>query len=325
MDPAKQRHKELQTTDTVLMVRPAAFGFNPETAATNRFQHSSSDEKSVAKQARREFDGLVNALAVAGISVIVMEDSPEPAKPDAVFPNNWFSTHVNGIAVLYPMLNPSRRAERRRDWIEGLSSGHGRSLAAVLDLSYWEARGLALEGTGSLILDRINRIAYACRAPRTAPEPLAQWGGFMGYETHCFDALDRNGVAIYHTNVMMSLGAGFAAVALDAIADPGERERLRQSLEATGKEVIPLSLEQIAGFGANILQLSGNAGDVIAMSECARTSLGPEVVRRLEAHGEIVSVPIPTIEQCGGGSVRCMLAEIFLPPHGGMEAKLGDR
>lgn len=314
MDPAKQRPMELQTTDTVLMVRPAAFGFNPETAATNRFQQSSPDEARVADQARREFDGLVNALATAGISVIVMEDTPEPAKPDAVFPNNWFSTHVNGIAVFYPMLNPSRRAERQRGWIEGLASEHGRQLSAVLDLSYWENRGLALEGTGSLILDRVNRVAYACRAPRTAPEPLAQWAGFMGYEALCFDAVDQNGVAIYHTNVMMALGAGFAAVALDAIPAAGERERLRQSLEAAGKQVIPLSLGQIAGFGANILHLSGSAGDVIAMSESARNSLGPEAIRRLEAHGEIVSAPIPTIEQCGGGSVRCMLAEIFLPP-----------
>lgn len=314
MDQAQQCPKERQTTDTVLMVRPAAFGFNPETAATNRFQQSRPDEARVADQARREFDGLVNVLATAGITVIVMDDTPEPAKPDAVFPNNWFSTHVNGIAVLYPMLNPSRRAERQRGWVESLSSEYGRRLSAVLDLSYWENRGLALEGTGSLILDRVNRVAYACRAPRTAPEPLAQWAGFMGYETHCFDAVDQNGVAIYHTNVMMALGAGFAAVALDAVPDSGERERLEEALAAAGKEVIPLSLEQAAGFGANILHLSGSAGDVIAMSECARTSLGPDVIRRLEAHGEIVSAPIPTIEQCGGGSVRCMLAEVFLPP-----------
>ena len=314
MDQAKPCPQERQTTDTVLMVRPAAFGFNPETAATNRFQQSSPDQGRVADQARREFDGLVNALATAGVTVIVMEDTPEPAKPDAVFPNNWFSTHVNGIAVLYPMLNPSRRAERQRSWIESLSGEYGRRLSAVLDLSYWEGRGLALEGTGSLILDRVNRVAYACRAPRTAAEPLAQWAGFMGYETHCFDAMDEHGVAIYHTNVMMALGAGFAAVALDAVPNPGERERLRDALAAAGKEVIPLSFEQTAGFGANILHLSGSAGDVIAMSECARTSLGPDVIRRLEAHGEIVSAPIPTIEQCGGGSVRCMLAEIFLPP-----------
>jgi len=315
MDPAMQRQKEQQTTDTVLMVRPAAFGFNPETAATNRFQSAGADERKVADAARREFDALVNKLATAGVSVIVMEDSPDPVKPDAVFPNNWFTTHAEGIAVLYPMLNPSRRVERRRDWIEALGAEHGRRLSSVLDLSYWEKQGLALEGTGSLILDRVKRTAYACRAPRTAPEPLAQWEAFMGYEIHCFDAVDGNGVAIYHTNVMMSLGKEFAAVALDALPDSAERERLVQSLESAGKEVIPLSLEQIAGFGANVLQLSGSAGEVIAMSDCARSSLGRDVIRRLEGHGEIVSAPIPTIEQCGGGSVRCMLAEIFLPSH----------
>jgi hypothetical protein len=314
MESAQQRLKEAQTTDTVLMVRPASFGFNPETAATNRFQQSIPEESGVADKARREFDGLVNALATAGVSVIVMEDGPEPAKPDAVFPNNWFSTHVSGIAVLYPMHNPSRRAERRRDWIESLASEHGRRLSAILDLSYWEAHGQALEGTGSLILDRVNRVAYACRAPRTAEQPLAQWSAFMGYQTHCFDAVDEHGTAIYHTNVMMTLGSGFAAVALDAVPERGERERLRRSLEAAGKEVIPLSLEQIAGFGGNILHLSGSAGEVIAMSECARESLGRDVIKRLEAHGEIVSAPIPTIEQCGGGSVRCMLAEVFLSP-----------
>ena len=142
---------------------------------------------------------------------------------------------------------------------------------------------------------------------------MAQWADFMGYEAHYFDAVDQHGVAIYHSNVMMSVGSGFAAVALDAIPDSAERERLRQSLEIAGKEVIPLSLEQIAGFGANILHLSGSVGELIAMSEAARSSLGAEVTRRLESHGNIVSAPIPTIEQCGGGSVRCMLAEIFLP------------
>lgn len=302
-----------QIADTVLMVRPAAFGFNPETAATNRFQQARGGAADIADAARREFDGLVNALATAGVSVIVVEDSPQPIKPDAVFPNNWFSTHSDGVAVLYPMLNPSRRPERRVEWIEALATMHGRRLNAVLDLSYWEQSGLALEGTGSLILDRLNRIAYACRAPRTAPEPLAQWAGMMGYETHCFDAVDEAGVAIYHTNVMMSLGRGFAAVSLEALPDAGERRRLAESLEAAGNDLIELSREQIAGFGANVLHLAGSSGPVIAMSEQARASLSGEVLRRLEHHGEIVTSPIPTIEQCGGGSVRCMLAEIFLP------------
>lgn len=303
-----------QITDTVLMVRPAAFGFNPETAVTNHFQQKGGSEIGIAEAARREFDGLVNALATAGVSVIVMQDTPEPVKPDAVFPNNWFSTHADGTAVLYPMLNPSRRVERQREWIESLAEVHGRRLNALLDLSYWERQGLALEGTGSLILDRVNRVAYACRAPRTAPEPLAQWAGLMGYTTQCFDVVDQAGVAIYHSNVMMALGRGFAAVSLDAVVDAGERKRLASSLEAAGNEVIALSREQIAGFGANVLHLDGSAGSVIAMSDRARASLGGAIIRRLEHYGNIVSAPIPTIEQCGGGSVRCMIAEIFLPP-----------
>lgn len=313
MDAATAAALEVQTTDTVLMVRPAAFGFNAETAATNRFQSAGSDEREVAEAARREFDQLVNTLATAGVSVIVMEDTAEPAKPDAVFPNNWFSTHACGTAVLYPMLSPSRRVERRRDWVEALGSEHGRRLSSLLDLSYWEKQGLALEGTGSLILDRANRVAYACRAPRTAAEPLAQWAAFLGYETHCFDASDEKGVAIYHTNVMMSLGAGFAAVALEAISDQAQRRGLRDALESTGKEIIPLSHEQVGGFGANILHIRGRAGPVIAMSATARRALGRDLCRRLEKYGEIVSSPIGTIERCGGGSVRCMLAEVFLP------------
>lgn len=303
-----------QIIDTVLMVRPAAFGFNPETAATNRFQQAGRGAAGIGTAARREFDGLVNALETAGVSVIVMEDTPEPAKPDAVFPNNWFSTHADGTAVLYPMLNPSRRVERQREWIESLAEAYGRRLNALLDLSYWERQGLALEGTGSLVLDRVNRVAYACRAPRTAPEPLAQWASLMGYTTQSFDAVDEAGVAIYHTNVMMALGRGFAVAALDAIPVASERERLVQSMEAADNEIIVLSRQQIAGFGANVLHLVGSAGPVVAMSDRARASLAGEALKRLERHGEIVSAPIPTIEQCGGGSVRCMIAEIFLPP-----------
>lgn len=314
MTDTAQRPPEAQITDTVLTVRPAAFGFNPETAATNRFQAAGTGQDRIASAALREFDGLVVALDTAGVSVVVMEDSPTPVKPDAVFPNNWFTTHANGVAVLYPMLNPSRRAERRQDWMESLATEHGRGLSAVLDLSHWERRGLALEGTGSLVLDRTNRVAYACRAPRTAEEPLAQWAALMDYRAHFFDGVDAHGVSIYHTNVMMALGEGFAALALDAVPDTVERERLQASLEAGGNEVIALSREQIAGFAGNILHLRGKGGAVIAMSERARESLGPKAIRRLEAYGRIVPVPIPTIEQCGGGSVRCMLAEIFLPP-----------
>lgn len=306
-----------QLTDTVLMVRPAAFGFNPETAATNRFQATGPGSADVATLAQREFDAMAGALATAGVNVIVMQDDLNPPKPDAIFPNNWFSTHADGTAVLYPMLNASRRAERNRGWIEVLAGEHGRRLTAILDLSYWERLGFALEGTGSLLLDRVHRVAYACRSPRTAPEPLAQWAGYLGYSTHVFDAVDGAGTAIYHTNVMMALGDGFAVVALETVADATERAALAKALEDAGREIIAIDQEQVAGFGGNVLHLAGRNGSVIAMSARARESLGEPVLRRLERYGSVVTAPIPTIERCGGGSVRCMIAEIFLPPAAG--------
>jgi len=293
------------------MIRPAAFGSNPETAETNRFQAAAGDAD-VVRAAQVEFDRLAAALSAAGVDVIVAEDTAEPAKPDAVFPNNWFSTHADGTVVLYPMLAPSRRRERRADLV-AILRGRGREVTAVLDLSPWEAQERALEGTGSLILDRQRGIAYACRSQRTSEAPLAHWARLLGYEVHAFDAVDPEGVAIYHTNVMMALGHGFAAVALEALPQEWERRRLVASLEAGGNEVIALSQEQVGGFAANILHLRGDRGPVIAMSEAARTSLGDRAIQRLERYGSVVASPIPTIERLGGGSVRCMLAEVFLP------------
>lgn len=305
--------EEAELADAVLMVRPAAFGSNAETAATNRFQEVVATSPRIAAAARTEFDGLARALDLAGIEVIAFEDTAEPAKPDAVFPNNWLSTHADGTAVLYPMLAPSRRAERRPELLVELAQGHGRRLTAVIDLSHWERLGLALEGTGSLVLDRRRRIAYACRSPRTAPAPLAQWARLMDYRVESFTATGPDGAAIYHTNVMFALGRGFAVLALDAFADAAERQRIVDSLEEGDKEIFPLSAQQVAGFAGNLLHMEGARGPVVAMSETARRSLGPATVSRLEHYGEIVAAPIDTIERCAGGSVRCMLAEIFLP------------
>jgi hypothetical protein len=299
--------------DAVLMVRPAAFGPNSETAATNRFQASGARDPRIVAAAQAEFEGLVAALDAAGIEVMVAGDSAEPEKPDAVFPNNWFTTHADGTLVLYPMLAPSRRLERRAELVIALAERNGRRVSAVVDLSPWEGQGLALEGTGSMVLDRARRIAYVCLSPRTAPAPLAQWARLMDYEAEAFHAAGPNGVAIYHTNVMMALGQGFAAVALEAITDPGERRRIRESLEESGREVLPLTPEQIAGFAGNLLQLEGARGPIVAMSENARRSLGAALIARLERHGTIIAAPIPTIERYGGGSVRCTLAEMFLP------------
>ncbi|MGH8428549.1 MAG: citrulline utilization hydrolase CtlX [Gammaproteobacteria bacterium] len=297
----------------VLVVRPAAFGPNPQTAATNRFQATGGADRTLPAAARGEFDGLVDALADAGVEVIVAEDTLVPPKPDAVFPNNWFTTHADGTAVLYPMFAPSRRAERRVELVNDLNAHYGRMLTAVVDLSGWEQQGFALEGTGSLVLDRRRRIAYVCRSPRSTEAPLAHWARLMGYRVACFNATDPAGVAIYHTNVMLALGRGFALLGSACIVDQDERRQIAAALEADGYKVLKLSWEQIAGFAANVLQLEGKRGPVIAMSEAARTSLGRELCTRLERYGEILAVPIPAIEHYGGGSVRCMLAEIFLP------------
>lgn len=180
-------------------------------------------------------------------------------------------------------------------------------------MSFWEAQGLALEGTGSLILDRAGRIAYACSSPRTDHAPLSQWAERMNYQVETFGASDQNGVAVYHTNVMFALGREFAVVGLDSMPDRNERERVIQSLESNGQEIVPITQEQIAGFAGNVLHLEGKKGPVIAMSEQARNSLGADLIGRLERYGTIVATPIDTIEHYGGGSVRCMLAEIFLP------------
>ncbi|MGH8225169.1 MAG: arginine deiminase-related protein [Gammaproteobacteria bacterium] len=295
------------------MVRPAAFGPNPETAATNRFQATGATDPEIVATAQAEFDGLARALADAGIEVMRVEDTSEPAKPDATFPNNWFSTHADGTAVLYPMLAPSRRLERRPEMLVAMAERHGRVLTATIDLSHWEREGCALEGTGSLVLDRRRRIAYACLSPRTASAPLAQWARLMDYRVESFVATGPDGVAIYHTNVMLTLGRGFAAVGLEAIADAAERQHVAASLEEGGCEIWALDRRRLAGFAGNLLHLEGTHGPVIAMSETARRSLGPALVTRLERYGEIVVAPIATIERYGGGSVRCMLAEMFLP------------
>jgi hypothetical protein len=298
---------------TVLMVRPAAFGANPETAATNRFQSGEASNPALVEAARREFDGLAEALERAGIEVMVGEDTAEPAKPDAIFPNNWFSTHADGTLVLYPMHAPNRRLERRPELVAEMAAKHGRRITAILNMSPWEQAGLALEGTGSLILDRAHRVAYACLSPRTERAPLAQWAERMNYRVETFTATDPGGVAVYHTNVMFTLGRGFAAIALESIENGDERARIVQALEAGGHEILPLSEAQVAGFSGNMLHLVGNRGPVVAMSDTARRHLGSELLRRLEGYGSIVSAPIDTIERSGGGSVRCMLAEIFLP------------
>ncbi len=294
------------------MIRPARFGANPETADSNRFQQAGASPDAPAA-ARREFDGLVARLRAAGVEVQVAEDAPDPPRPDACFPNNWVSFHADGTVVLYPMMAPSRRLERRGEPLAQLRAA-GFGIDRTVDLSHWESAGEFLEGTGSLVLDRCHRIAYACRSPRTTPRALADFADRLGYRVVAFDALGPDGQPAYHTNVLMAIGEGFAVVCADAIVQPAERATVLRELGQAGHRPVEIGIEAMHGFAGNLLALrAADGSQVIAMSDQAWASLAPGAQRALERHGRIVTAPIPTIERHGGGSVRCMIAEVFLP------------
>jgi hypothetical protein len=309
-----------QCADAVLMICPVCFGFNPETAATNVFQREGSeDAAAVRAQARAEFERLAQALSSEGVEVCEVEDTAQPPKPDAVFPNNWVSFHADGTVVLYPMASASRRAERRSEVIDAVLRRLNFKVARLLDLTHHEKQGRFLEGTGSLVLDHTERVAYACASPRTHPELVAEWAREMRYEPVIFEAADRQGIPLYHTNVLMCIGARCAVVGTEAIA-PGDRARVLERLRASGREVIEIGQEAIAAFAGNMLELGTwdeALGDsrVLVMSESARRALSPGQYQRLSGATDLVlAVPIPTIETAGGGSVRCMIAEVFRSP-----------
>ena len=228
----------VQTTDTVLMVKPAAFGYNEETSVNNHFQ-TKSGESDIPERARQESEAFIALLEESRINVIAVEDTPEPHTPDSVFPNNWFSTHEDGTLVLYPMFAPNRRLERKPAVLEVIKANF--NVKRTVDLTYYEKKGLFLEGTGSMVLDRVNRIAYACRSPRTSAEVLENLCGKLGYEPLLFDAFDTGGTRIYHTNVMMSIGTEIAVICQDSIRDPSQRTRVRESLEKSGRTVMDIS------------------------------------------------------------------------------------
>ncbi len=304
---------ERQTSRSVLLVEPAGFAFNPETAASNIFAHPSRNDET-GRRARAEFDRLARRLARAGVEVHMLADPPEPAKPDAVFPNNWVSFHSDGTVVTYPMATPTRRRERQTEPLRQLLRSGGFDVAQLIDLSRHENDDCFLEGTGSLVLDRPRRRAYACLSERTSPRVIADFDARLGYSTFTFAAADPAGRPIYHTNVMMSLGRRFALLCLDAVA-PNQRRALAEDLEAGGRSLIEVDFEQLRRFACNIIELEGGSGQgIVAMSSGARRSLRKEQVRALEElAGEIVHAEIPTIEQTGGGGVRCMIAELHLP------------
>ena len=304
----------LQLPSAVLMVRPARFGFNPETAITNAFQQEDTEltRSEIQRQARKEFDLMTGRLSRAGVDIIVVEDTEAPAKPDAVFPNNWISLHQDGTVVLYPMASPLRRLERRRDVIPLLES-HGYGVRRVIDLTEHEKQGRFLEGTGSIVFDHVERCAYANLSPRTDLDVLGQLCEELQYARITFHAADGNGQDIYHTNVMMSIGDQFAVVCAESIRDNVERKLVCESLEASGREIILINLEQLAHFCGNILELQGRNGPVIAMSNEACLAFTQAQRAILERYGQIVESPITLIERIEGGSARCMLAGVHLP------------
>lgn len=297
------------------MIRPVSFAGNVQTQASNLFQARAAGVAGADAQtlAAQEFDGLAAALRTAGVNVHVFDDTPEPHTPDSIFPNNWVSFHADGTVVLYPMLAPNRRAERREDLLHALSSTHNYRIARVIDLTAHERSEKYLEGTGSLVLDRMHRIAYACVSPRTDLDVLGDFAQQLDYDIVAFEAHDAGGAPIYHTNVLMSVGERFAAVCAECIRED-ERAGVVDALRSTGRRVIELTLDQMTAFAGNMLELRGTQGAVVAMSARALAALTAAQRAALEeCAGPIVAAPIPTIETLGGGSVRCMLAEIFLP------------
>jgi hypothetical protein len=300
---------EAQTSGTVLMVRPAAFGFHAEAARSNAFAAPATESREAAI---REFDGLAEALTRARIEPLVLGDTPNPSKPDAIFPNNWVSFHEDGTMVLYPMATEARRLERNVDGVRSLLAGAAFEVRNIVDLSFHERHGHFLEGTGSLVLDRPRRRAYANLSLRTDANVIADFDDRLDYSTLVFDARDRSGRPIYHTNVLMSLGTRFAVVCLDAVAEE-YREVLVGEIESGGRTLIQVDYDQMRQFGCNLIELRGGSGRVIALSSAARRSFRPDQLRSLESFGELVEAGIPTIEAVGGGSVRCMIADIHLP------------
>ncbi len=307
---AEQKMNE-QSTNAVVMIRPDRFYPNPETALDNAFQGVVADPpQAVAARAQAEFDRAVAALSEAGVIVHVFDDTPLPEKPDAVFPNNWFSTHHDGRIALYPMYTPSRRTERRFDLIARLRERY--RVTDVVDYSPYEERGLYLEGTGSLVLDHVHRLAYVSLSRRADREPLEKFCADFQYEPLTFESTGDDGRPIYHTNVMLCVGSQFALVGLDLVNDPAQRDALRARLESTGKTIVALDRNQIANFAGNALEMHNEQGKLLVLSTRAAQHLTSAQRATIEQFAQLVPLSLPTIE-LAGGSARCMMATIHLP------------
>ncbi len=292
------------------MVRPVSFGFNEETAANNSFQKKGF-EKSAQEMALEEFDNFTSLLRAEGVEVLVVQDTPEPHTPDSVFPNNWFSTHEGGTLVLYPMYAKNRRLERKPGVLELLKSKY--KIKRVVDLTEWEEKSLFLEGTGSMIPDRDSNLVFACRSPRTDESVLEEFCDELDFDYFLFSAYDNDGGLIYHTNVMMCVATKFVVACLDSIRDINERQDFIGLVEESDKELVEISLEQMNQFAGNMIEVRNKKGEpLLIMSATAKRSLTAEQLAKLEGYCKIVAPELSVIENNGGGSARCMIAEIFL-------------
>lgn len=305
-----------QAPESIVMIRPDSFGYNPATAQSNAFQRvdlsKSPDE--ITKKAQREFDQLVNILLKSNIEVIVFEDQDDPTLSDSVFPNNWVSFHHDGTVVLYPMLAENRRKERSQDIILKLQNENNYHIERILDYTDHEQQGRFLEGTGSVVFDYRNRIAYANTSPRTNQVVFDKLCEDLDFERCFFSAVDVNGRDIYHTNVMMCIGDKFVVICLDTIPDKAMKEKLFLSFEKTGHKVVNISYDQLKQFAGNMIEVfNSNMEPNLIMSKSAYDALNKDQLDKLERYGEILFSPIPVIEKYGGGSVRCMIAGNFLP------------
>ena len=305
----------MQLPAAVVMLRPASFGFNPDTAPSFLFQREITDanRKEIERRARIEFDLLAGRLREAGVDVIVLDDKEELKTPDAVFPNNWVSFHHDGTVVMYPMFAPSRRPERRRDIIEKLQTG-GFRVSRVADLTHHENQGRFLEGTGSVVFDHSDHIAYANISPRTNSDVLGELCNTLGYRPIVFHATSENGDPIFHTDMVMSIGDRFVIFCGESINDTTERKRVLDGLKATGREIISIDRKQVEQFSGNVLQLQAqNGGTVLAISTAACLSLRSDQRDAIQRFTKIVESPLPVFEGIGRGSARCMMADVHLP------------
>ncbi len=307
-----------QTTNTILMIRPVAFRMNEQTAVNNYYQKvlNNISAETVNAKAQQEFDDFVKKLTNVGVNVIVVDDTLKPDTPDSIFPNNWISFHENGDVVLYPMYAENRRAERREDILDIIES-KGFAIENIMDYTDAENDNIFLEGTGSIILDRANSKAYCALSPRADEELFIEFCEDYEYTPIIFEAfqnVNSERKHIYHTNVMMCIAETFAIICKDCIDDKQEQKAVINSLKEDGKEIIYLTEEQLNNFAGNMLQVNGaNNKKYLVMSQAAKQSLTKEQISKIEKHCEIISSSLDTIEACGGGSARCMMAEVFLP------------